>query len=147
MVAVEAQSLAYALEFGAVDMKEVRAWADTRLLRDATQSEELLSLSLEGSISGAISVLHSLGDDADMKSVGLLAYRYLGLALKEGRLSHEQVAQAVVRLAREASAPSPEAEGDSWHFDDAFYLASQGIWGSTAEVKRELEEHLEKYTL
>jgi hypothetical protein len=62
-----------------------------------------------------------------------------------GNLSHQRAAEAVVRLARESYAPSPDAKDESWHFDDAFYLAKHEMYGTVEGVASELEAHLKRY--
>jgi hypothetical protein len=144
-VEVEAEALAYSLEIGASGIADARAWADAEILRSSTPSPELLDLATEGTVAGAISLLHTLGAGADRSGVGRRVYGHLLKALSMGVLSPQRAAEAVVRLARESLAPSQRAEDESWHFDDAFYLSSQGIYGSTREVAAELEEHLKRY--
>ncbi len=145
MNSAKAQALAYALEIGAVGVDEVQAWADAEILKTDAPRYELLTLAVEKEVPEAISLLHILGVGADKASVGRLVYKQLLLALESNAISHERAAEAIVRLARESTAPSSEAEIESWHFDDAFYLANEGIYGDRSSVVAELEEHLRKY--
>ncbi len=143
---VEAQALAYVLEIGAAGIREAQAWAEAEISSTSAPSEELLELATVKASAEAISLLHALGVKAERSSVGRRVYVLLLAALQQNNISHEQVAELVVRLARENYAPSIEAEDESWYFDDAFYLASEGIYGSRSEVATELEDHLRKYT-
>jgi hypothetical protein len=145
MTNVEAQALAYAMEIGAVEISEVQAWADENILKLANPNEEILMLSTENKIPSIVSLLHLLGTDADTQLVGQVVYDHLLKALKKDRISHERAAQAIIRLAQNSSSPSEEAENASSYFDDAFYLASEGISGSHSIVVAELEEHLRMY--
>ena len=145
MDSVEAQALAYALEVGAARIEDVRSWADSEILVTSTPREELLTLATEPSVPGAISLLHTLGDGAEKPSVGRRVYHYVLRAMVGGGLSPVAAAEAVVRLAREQTAPSRDAENASWHFDDAFYLADKGIYGNRDVVATELEDHLRRY--
>lgn len=140
-----AQALAYALEVGAAGVDEAQAWADSEILQTDAPRDEILSLAVAKDASEAVTLLHILGAGADNTSVGQLVYQYLLRALERGVISHERAAEAIVRLARESTAPSPAAEDESWHFDDAFYLAAAGIYGSRSVVAEEVEEHLRKY--
>ena len=145
MIKVEAQALAYAVEIDAIEVGEIQAWADEKILGPVTPSEEILMLSAENKIPSIISLLHLLGADADNRLVGQVVYEYLLKALKKGSISHERAAEAIIRLAQNSSSPSKEAENASWYFDDAFYLASDGISGSRSIVVADLEEHLRMY--
>jgi hypothetical protein len=93
----------------------------------------------------AVSLLHELGEHAAGSEVGGLVYKWMLVAIQKGVLSHERAAEAIVRLARESSAPSPDAEAQSWHFDDAFYLARHEMYGTVADVSAEVEEHLQRF--
>ncbi len=145
MIIVEAQALAYTVEVGAIEISEIQAWADEKILELATPNEEILMLSTENKIPSIISLLHRLGTDSDNRLVGQVVYEYLLKALKKGSISHERVAEAIIRLAQNSSSPSDEAENASSYFDDAFYLAYEGIAGSRSIVIAELEEHLRMY--
>jgi hydroxymethylpyrimidine pyrophosphatase-like HAD family hydrolase len=142
----EAQALAYALEIGAAGVEDANEWACVQLAEAIDPSDEVLTLISERSLANAISLLHVLGADAIGTETGRLVYRWLLNALTAKTLPHARVAEAVVRLARETSAPSEEAANASWYFDDAFYLAETGIYGSKAEVATELESHVKTYS-
>jgi hypothetical protein len=142
---IEAQGLAYALEMGAADLADARAWADSQIATAVSPRDELLALATEHNLAHAISLLHVLGAGASAQDVGKLVYRWLLRAVSSGELTHERAAEAVVRLTRESSAPSPDAESQSWHFDDAFYLARHEMYGTEAEVAAELVDHLRRY--
>ena len=139
-----AQALAYALEIGAVDTADARQWADSQIATTATPSDTLLALATERSLPDTVSMLHELGKDAAGREVGRLVYKWMIVAIRKGALSHERAAEAIVRLARESSAPSPDAEAQSWHFDDAFYLARHEMYGTVADVSAEVEDHLQR---
>jgi hypothetical protein len=145
VTATEAQALAYALEIGAAGLTEVHSWADDQIARFESPSEELIELSTERSPATAVVLLHRLGRDASPQIVGKLVYRWLLKAISGGALKHERAAAAVVRLARESTSPSADAAAQSWHFDDAFYLARHEMYGTEAEVSRELESHLRQF--
>jgi hypothetical protein len=145
MSASQAQALAYALEIGGADVAEARQWADAQIAGMEKPSDALLSLATERNLAVAVSLLHELGHNAEGESVGRLVYRWMLQAIRKGSLSHERAAEAIVRLARDAAAPSPEARDQSWHFDDAFYLARHEMYGTVAEVSAEVEEHLRKF--
>jgi hypothetical protein len=140
-----AKALAYALEIGAAEVDEAQAWADSEILQTDAPRDEILSLAIAKDASEAVTLLHILGAGADNASVGRLVYQRLLGALGSGVISHERAAEAIVRLARESTAPSTTAEDESWHFDDAFYLAAAGIYGSRSAVSEEVEKHLRKY--
>jgi hypothetical protein len=137
--------LAYALEIGAADTADARQWADSQIAATATPSDQLLALATERSLPDAVSLLHELGEHAAGSEVGGLVYKWMLVAIQKGVLSHERAAEAIVRLARESSAPSPDAEAQSWHFDDAFYLARHEMYGTVADVSAEVEEHLQRF--
>jgi hypothetical protein len=143
--AAEAQALAYALEIGAAGLTEAHSWADDQIARVLIPCEELLELSTERSLANAVALLHILGREAPPQVVGKLVYRWLLKAISDGSLKHERAAAAVVRLARESTSPSTDAAAQSWHFDDAFYLARHEMYGTEAEVSRELENHLRQF--
>lgn len=145
MSTAEAQALAYALEIGAAGLTEVHSWADGQIAHFVAPREELLELSTERSPANAVVLLHILGRDAPPHVVGKLVYRWLLKAISEGALEHERAAAAVVRLARESTSPSPDAAAQSWHFDDAFYLARHEMYGTEVEVSRDLESHLRQF--
>ena len=145
MSASVAQALAYALEIGAADPADARQWADSQIAATATPSDKLLALATERSLPEAVSLLHELGEYATGSEVGKIVYRLMLVAVRKGVLSHERAAEAIVRLARESSAPSPDAEAQSWHFDDAFYLARHEMYGTVADVSAEVEDHLQRF--
>jgi len=145
MSAPAAQALAYALEIGAVETVDARRWADAQISVSEAPSDELLALATERNLADAVSLLHKLGNHATGNEVGKLVYKWMLQAIRRGFLSHERAADAIVRLARDSSAPSPDAESQSWHFDDAFYLARQEIYGTEAGVCAEVEDHLERF--
>lgn len=145
MSASAAQALAYALEIGAADMADARHWADAQIAATEHPSEDLLALATERNLADAVSLLHKLGNYSTGEEVGKLVYRWMLQAIRKGFLTHERAADAIVRLARDSSAPSPEAEAQSWHFDDAFYLARHETYGTVAGVSADVEEHLERF--
>jgi hypothetical protein len=145
VTAAEAQALAYALEIGAASLTEAHSWADDQIARALAPRQELLELSTERSLANAVVLLHMLGREASPPVVGKLVYRWLLKAIYAGSLKHERAAAAVVRLARESTSPSTDAAAQSWHFDDAFYLARHEMYGTEAEVSRDLENHLRQF--
>lgn len=145
MSASAAQALAYALEIGAADMADARQWADAQIAATEHPNEDLLALATERNLADAVSLLHKLGNYTKGEEVGKLVYRWMLQAIRKGSLAHERAADAIVRLARDSSAPSPEAEAQSWYFDDAFYLARQQIYGTVAGVSADVEEHLGRF--
>lgn len=145
MSASEAQALAYALEFGAADTAEVREWAFAQIAAAEDPGDDLLELVTARHLADAVTRLHRLGRDACGAEVGRLVYRAMLTAVRHGSLGHERAAAAVVRLARESSSPTPEAESESWDFDDAFDLARQQIYGTIESVCAEVEAHLQKF--
>lgn len=147
MSASEAQALAYALEFGAADTDEVREWAFAQIAAAENPGDDLLELVTGHHVADAVTRLHRLGQDACGAEVGRLVYRVMLKAVRHGSLGYECAAAAIVRLARESSSPSPEAESESWDFDDAFDLARQQIYGSIESVCAELEAHLQRFAV
>ena len=147
MLSTEALALGYALEADAVDLTEARAWACLHIAKLSDPSSELLDLAVEVRLADAVSLLHVLGQKADCAQAGKLAYRYLHRAIAKGTLSHERAAQEILRLARDSCAPSEEAASRSWHFDDAFFLAEHETYGTVAEVKADVEEHLKRFAV
>src|SRR5688572_33293781 len=104
MLSTEALALAYALEAGAVDLTEARAWAGLHVAKLIDPSSELLDLAVEVRLADAVSLLHVLGQKADSEQAGKLAYRYLHQGIAKGTLSHESAAQEILRLARHSCA-------------------------------------------
>jgi hypothetical protein len=144
-IAQDALALAYALEVGALDLHDVKSWADSTIAHMITPSDNVLELAVTHDVAEAISLLHVLGSGAPREVVGALVYRYLLQGISAGSLSHELAARAIVRLASESYAPSPDAERESWHFDGAFYLAKNETYGTVAEISAEVEVHLKRY--
>ena len=145
MSASAAQALAYALEIGAADTADARQWADAQIAAAENPSDDLLALATERNLADAVSLLHKLGNDTTGEEVGRLVYRWMLQAIRKGSLAHERAADAIVRLARDSSAPSSEAAAQSWHFDDAFYLAKHETYGTVSEVSAEVEQHLGRF--
>lgn len=143
--AAQALALAYALEIGAADMVEARKWADVQITATPNPSDAILALATEHNVAEAVSLLHELGRNARREEVGKLVYGWMLRAIRNGSLSHERGAEAIVRLARDSIAPSPEAHDQSWHFDDAFYLARHKMYGTVTDVSAEVEEHLRQF--
>jgi hypothetical protein len=145
MLPTEAMALAFALEGGAATLAEARAWADAQISRPGTPSAELIDLATAHDVSTAVALLHLLGQGADNTGVGRAVYAWLLKGLTNRNISPSRAADVVVRLSRESMAPSAAAEDDSWHFDDAFYLAAHEQYGTVEGVTAELEEHLRLY--
>jgi hypothetical protein len=145
MSAAAAQALAYALEIGAADTVDARQWADVQIAATENPADDLLALATNRNLADAVSLLHRLGNHSAGEQVGKLVYRWMLQSIRKGSLSHERAADAIVRLARDSSAPSPEAEAQSWHFEDAFYLAKHETYGTVAGVSAEVEEHLARF--
>jgi len=146
VLASEALALAYALETGAVDLTEARAWAAIQIGNADAPSNELLDLAVEMKLADAVSQLHALGRGADLSLAGKLAYRHFRQAIAKGTIGHERAAHAIARLAQDSCAPSADAARQAWRFDDAFVLAQQELYGTVAEVKADVEEHLDRFS-
>jgi hypothetical protein len=51
----------------------------------------------------------------------------------------------IYRLTIEHFAPSTEAGNSSWYFDDAFFLAREGTYGTVTQLETEVELHLKRH--
>jgi len=142
----EAQALAYALEGGALGVREAQAWADGEIRQALEPTSEILAISTERDLPQIVSLLHIIGAGANPQNVGARVYAHLLKGLGAGTISPERAAEVVLRLTRESAAPCRDAESESWFFDDAFYLAGR-IYGNRAEVVATLESHLRKYAV
>jgi hypothetical protein len=143
----EALALAYALETGALGLEEAREWAAVQIGKTDTPANALLDLAVERNLADAISQLRVLGQDAVPAEAGRLMYRHLHEAIAKGVLSHEKAAHAIVRLAQDSCSPSADAASQSLHLDDAFYLARHEAYGTVAEVKVDVEDHLKRFAV
>ncbi len=145
----QAGELALALEWGLIDLDEVVAWADRRILDGADVDQALFEVSLSESPKVALSGLNRL---APACSFWPSVLRVLGRITEIEELSPKQaskLAKHIFHLGMRRDAPEPFS--NLMHHWDYIDLAIQGVTGSpenavgefVQDVAALLDKHVE----
>lgn len=139
----EAEAMVLAMEYGALDVAAVNAWADVRIMETPGYDPALIDVSLAGTVAEAITALRAFGPAEDRADVAKRACRFFHAALVAEVGDYRKVARALYAMVMEDCVPSPELAGPMWGFYDDLDLAIDGIYGDTEAVRRKILNFLD----
>jgi hypothetical protein len=123
------------------------AWIDMILITEPTPDIAIIEASLCGS-RGPIAVAEWLAYTPGVFDKRTVARRLLGAMhvwLSQDRAKAAKVAHWLYQMALDGDTPDGVAEERMWYFDDAFGLATDGVYGNAEELCEELIAFLAQY--
>ena len=143
----DAEALAIALEAGVVTVGEAIRWADREIESSAGASAEVIAVSLATKAAPAevAHLLRSIPGELSRSQASRRALLYAKAALESGRASPTTIARSLHQMYWTGNVPCEDAGGTMAWLDEGFYLASEGIAGTVAEVEAELRDFLREH--
>ena len=119
-------------------MQEIVSWADTEIARSPSPDRALIDLALMRDRAQVLETLHRITVAADFERSTRLLCRFLYRALRDGKLSHGQVASSLYSVSRDGPEELPDDLWPMTTFEDYLELAEDGQWGSPQAIKDEI---------
>lgn len=133
------------LAVGVVSTHEVAVWADSIIEKEDKPPIEMIEVTLacNRNIHDAISCLRKVKGELRPDVPINLITACLLKKLRRNEIDHGQALRALYSASYEETASTPD-QMEIIGLEDSWCLAQQGIYGNLDELKKELEELLEK---
>ncbi|HET7585856.1 MAG TPA: hypothetical protein VFK13_13150 [Gemmatimonadaceae bacterium] len=144
----DAEVLRLGLVTGLVRRDAVVVWADG--LVAANRGREIpvlldLSLGARKSVAELVSLLGEIPGTARPANVGRRLAREIYRGLRDGRIGVQSAARSMYGIMRDGYSPDDEFEMMAYTADDGVDLALAGVYGTLAELSRDVLEFPQRY--
>ena len=144
--AQDAKRLSLLFDYGVASEQEVIAWADSQIVALDSPPDSLLQLAITSPADTAaiITHLHSLSADAEFWPAFRATLPQLHEHVRTHPADAERIANSLYHTILMFS-DVPTEFSFAYHFDYAFSLAREGIFGDEDEVRREFIHELKRF--
>jgi hypothetical protein len=134
---------------GLIPVPEVIAWADSLIAASDSPPAVLLDISLlrPTDLPQLVRILGEVPGIVDKRHVSQQLFSRMATVLEEDEVLLPRVTRMLEHMAGEDLAPTREARGNMWGFDDLRWLAENESYGTVAQVRSEVLAFLQRYSL
>jgi hypothetical protein len=145
-IEIEAAARIFAIKYGAIELAELIAWADSMILKFENPPTELFDVSLAKSVSQTVSALNELGVGA-LNNKSELSKAVFGIFynhLNSKNPNYDRISKALFDMYVEDLIPDAESGKYMVSYWDELDLAELGHYGNTEEVKASMKSLLKE---
>lgn len=145
LLQIDASARKLSVDYGAMSLEELVAWADGLILEQEEPLVALIDLSLARKMSQALTALGKIGASADKPQVARLVFQFFHAALSSDRADYRGVVKGLYEMSMEGYVPAPGCEDEMSRYWDDLDLADEGIYGDPGEVRAKVQAFLKRF--
>ncbi|MCA9233269.1 MAG: hypothetical protein KDA57_21675 [Planctomycetales bacterium] len=145
-VSDSAAYLRCAIEVGLLDLDHAKEWAYGIVAELDIPPVEIIEVAGSNRRDDVVAKLSVVAKGANMPAAGIALLAQIGLELRAERRSLREALALAMRVSEVAKLPEDIYQAFNG-LDDALWLAEAGTYGNTEDIKRDVEEEFNRYTV